>query len=330
MSNEITMDEIVSKIAANSAELNELKKTFQQVSDYPNSMQIEYSDVLKSKTFDKAPFLRFLESKGQVFDGKAALAGYFAETPGNDDVAFIDELDDIPAATAESISEVTDKMKTIVAPIEVSMMAQMGNWNLDLLQRYTDKKFIEVNNKTDGAILEGYGTAAKKDFKGITRSITTHTEDLNGEPITEAAIDDMLEAVINDGGNPDVIVCSYGVAKQLKAIVAPYRRYNDKIDIGLGHRVTSYESMFGTDIPILVDGNFDVSENDDKLAIIDSSTIEVRRLMPPTLITDLPVNKLAYKNVIATFLTVLNIGEFQDALITGIGAGEETQEGEGG
>ena len=329
MSNEITMDEIVSKIAANSAELNELKKTFQQVSDYPNSMQIEYSDVLKSKTFDKAPFLRFLESKGQVFDGKAALAGYFAETPGNDDVAFIDELDDIPAATAESISEVTDKMKTIVAPIEVSMMAQMGNWNLDLLQRYTDKKFIEVNNKTDGAILEGYGTAAKKDFKGITRSITTHTEDLNGEPITEAAIDDMLEAVINDGGNPDVIVCSYGVAKQLKAIVAPYRRYNDKIDIGLGHRVTSYESMFGTDIPILVDGNFDVSENDDKLAIIDSSTIEVRRLMPPTLITDLPVNKLAYKNVIATFLTVLNIGEFQDALITGIGAGEETQEGEG-
>ena len=115
---------------------------------------------------------------------------------------------------------------------------------------------------------------------------------------------------------------SYGVAKQLKAIVAPYRRYNDKIDIGLGHRVTSYESMFGTDIPILVDGNFIVSANDDKLAIIDSSTIEVRRLMPPTLIQDLPVNKLAYKNVIATFLTCLNVGEFQDGLITGIGPEE--------
>ena len=321
MSEEINMEDIISKVATHSAELDELKKTFQQVSDYPNSMQIEYSDVLKTKTFEKAPFLRFLESKGQVFDGKAALAGYFAETPGANDVAFIDELDDIPAASAESISEVTDKMKTIVAPIEVSMMAQMGNWNLDLLQRYQDKKFIEVNNKTDEAILEGYGTSAKKDFKGITRSITTHTDDLSGDAISESDIDDMLEAIVNDGGNPDVIVCSYGVAKQLKAIVAPYRRYNDKIDIGLGHRVTSYESMFGTDIPILVDGNFDTT-NGDKLAIVDSSTIEVRRLMPPTLITDLPVNKLAYKNVIAAFLTTQNIGEFHNGIITGIGDDE--------
>jgi hypothetical protein len=321
MSEEINMEDIISKVATHSAELDELKKTFQQVSDYPNSMQIEYSDVLKTKTFEKAPFLRFLESKGQVFDGKAALAGYFAETPGANDVAFIDELDDIPAASAESISEVTDKMKTIVAPIEVSMMAQMGNWNLDLLQRYQDKKFIEVNNKTDEAILEGYGTSAKKDFKGITRSITTHTDDLSGDAISESDIDDMLESIVNDGGNPDVIVCSYGVAKQLKAIVAPYRRYNDKIDIGLGHRVTSYESMFGTDIPILVDGNFDTT-NGDKLAIVDSSTIEVRRLMPPTLITDLPVNKLAYKNVIAAFLTTQNIGEFHNGIITGIGDDE--------
>ena len=69
---ELTMDDIISKMAENSAELQELKKTFQQVSDYPDSMQIEYSDVLKTKTFEKAPFLRFLESKGQVFDGKAA------------------------------------------------------------------------------------------------------------------------------------------------------------------------------------------------------------------------------------------------------------------
>ena len=318
MSNEITMEDIVSKIASQNAEMEELRKTFQQVSDYPNSMQIEYSDELKSKTFDKAPFLRFLESKGQVFDGNAALAGYFEETLGNKDVQFIDELDDVPSANAESIAELTDKMKTIAAPIEVSMMAQMGNWRLDLLQRQIDRRFIEVNNLTDEALLEGAGTAAKKDFKGLNKSITTHTDDLSGDPITESIIDDMLEEIVNDGSNPDVIVCSYGVAKQLKAIVAPYRRYNDKIDIGLGHRVTSYESMFGTDIPILVDGNWDVSEGD-KLAILDSSTIEVRRLMPPTLIQDLPVNKLAYKNVIAAFLTAINVGEFQDALITGIG-----------
>jgi hypothetical protein len=44
--------------------------------------------------------------------------------------------------------------------------------------------------------------------------------------------------------------------------------------------------------------------------------------MPPTLIQDLPVNKLAYKNVIAAFLTCQNIGEFHNGLITEIGNGE--------
>ena len=319
--NNMTMDEIISKVATNSAEIQELQKTFQQVNDYPNAMQIAYSDKLQTKTFERAPLLRFLESKGQVFDNKAAIVGYFKENPGEDDVAWIDELEDIPAANAEAITEITDKMKTIVAPIEVSMMSQMGNNFIDIIARRQEQKFIEVNTKTDAAIIEGFGTAAKKDFKGITRSITSHTNDLSGEAITESVIDDMLEDIHNDGGNPDVIVASYGVAKQLKQIVAPYRRYNDKIDIGLGHRVTSYESMDGNEIPILVEANYDTTSGD-KLAILDSETIEVRRLMPPTLITDLPVNKLAYKNVIAAFLTTLMNGEFKNGLINGIGSGE--------
>ena len=53
MSEEFTMDDIISKIAANSAELNELKKTFQSTSNYPNAMQIEYSDELKTKPLKK-------------------------------------------------------------------------------------------------------------------------------------------------------------------------------------------------------------------------------------------------------------------------------------
>lgn len=321
MTDEMSMQEIISKVATNSAEIQELQKTFQQVSDYPNAMQIEYSDKLQTKTFERAPLLRFLESKGQVFDNKAAIVGYFKEKPGADDTQWIDELEDLPDANAESIDEITDKMKTIAAPIEVSMMSQMGNHYVDILKRRQDQKFIEVNTKTDAAIIEGFGTAAKKDFKGVTRHVTTHTEDLNGQPINEDVIDDMLEDIHNDGGNPDVMVASYGVAKQMKKIVAPYRRYNDKIDIGLGHRVTSYESMDGNEIPILVESNYDVSQGD-KLAILDSETLEVRRLMPPTLITDLPVNKLAYKNVIAAFLTMLMNGEFKNGMITGIGKGE--------
>lgn len=323
MTNEMTMNDIISKMATQSAEIQELQKTFQEVSNYPQAMQIEYSDKLQTKTFERAPFLRYLESRGQVFDNRAALVGYFKENPGEDDVKWIDELEDIPNANAESITEITDKMKTIVAPIEVGMMAQMGNNYIDIIQRRQDQKFIEVNNKTDKAILEGTGSSSSKDIKGMTSHITSHTEDLNDEPITESIVDDLLHEIHDDGGNPDVMVCSYGVAKQLKSIVAPYRRYNDKIDIGLGHRVTSYESMDGNEIPILVEANYDTTSGD-KLALYDTDTIEVRRLMPPTLITDLPVNKLAYKNVIAAFLTMLCTGEFKNGLITGIGGGDDS------
>lgn len=60
------LDDIISKVATNSAEIAELKKTFQQVSDYPNAMQLEYSQVLQTKTFENAPLLRYLESQGQA------------------------------------------------------------------------------------------------------------------------------------------------------------------------------------------------------------------------------------------------------------------------
>ena len=315
---ETQLHDVISKVATHSVELAELQKSMQQVSSYPDSMQIEYSPVLQTKTFENAPFLRYLESRGQVFDNASALVGFYEEKRENNDVQWIDELEDIPSANAESFVEVKDKMKTIVAPIEASMMAQMGNKQFNILARRLEKKFIDVNTLTDKSILEGTGTASSKDFKGLSEGIKSHNIDLAGEKISESVIDDMLEDLNNDNSHPDVIVCSYGVAKQLKALVAPYRRFNDKIDIGLGHRVISYESMLGTDIPILVDRNYDTTEGD-KLQIIDSSTCELRRLMPPTHIQNLPVDKLATKQVVAAFLTFLLNGEFKNGQITGIG-----------
>lgn len=327
MTANITIDDLVKQVATNSGEIAELQKTLQTTGDYPGPMQIVYSDVLQTKTFEKAPFLRFLESKGQVFDNEAALIGYFKENREQSDVKWIGETGDIPDANAETITEVTEKMKTIVAPIEVSMMAQMGNYYTNLLERRQDQKFIEVNTMTDAALLEGTGSDSTKDFKGITSTITTHTEDMKGDKITESVIDDMLEDLYNDNSNPDVMVCSYGVAKQLKDLIQPNQRnFLSEKDIGLGHRVISYFSMEGTELPILVDRNFDTTDGD-KLAIVDSSTIEVRRLMPPTVIPNIPVNKLAFKNVIAAFLTAQNIGEFKDGIITGIGDGTPITEG---
>ena len=324
MSEEITMKDILTKVNTTSAELEELKRTYQETADYPTSTQIEYTDVLKEKAFEKAPFFRFLESKGQVLDNKAAYAGYFNVTEASNGASFIDELEDVPGAADESIAELTEKMKTIVAPIEVSDLARLGNTKFDVLRRQIDRKFLDVLNLTDATMTAGLGTAAAKDFKGIEKIITTHKEDLSSDDgkISESVIDDMLRDIYNDNGYTDLMLVSPNVAKYLKAMTAPYRRFNDSVDIGLGHRVFTYESLLGTQIPVIVTPNFTdpnkQSNPTDTVALIDSSSLELRRLLPPTLLQGLPTQKLATRNAIAAFQTMICTGEFCNGLITGI------------
>ena len=291
--------------------------------DAPQSTQIQYSPDLKSKVFEKAAFFRYLESKGRVDDSfSSTYAGFYKETD-NSLASWIDENDDIPSANASAYDEDLSKMKTLIHPIDVSLMAQMGNNAIDILAREIDKGFIKVTNQLDSTLLQGTGTAAAKDFKGFTKQVTTNVEDLQGEGISEDAIDDMLTTIIDDnGGSVDALVTTNNVAKQLKKIVAPYRRFNDKIDIGLGHRVVAYEAPNGAEIPILIDSNLNQINNKDLMLFADSSTIEVKRLLPPTLMTNLPTNKLGTKNAVVSFATANVIAEFQNGMIKGIGDGE--------
>lgn len=308
--------EMQNKVESNSAEIAELKKAMALSTDAPDSMQIKYTDELKSKVFEQAPFLRFLESKNRIMDSSSSRVGFYIENNGAS-ASFIAEGDDIPAASATKYTEVVKSMTTLVNPIFVSMMAQQGNEYIDLLQRETDKGFINLQNKTDSALLQGKGTS--NDFKGFTSEVTTNTADMAGAAITESAIDDMLTKIIDgNGGNVDCIVTSNAVAKQLKTITAPYRRYNDKVDIGLGHRVTTYESLNGSEIPILIDSNLEKVDGKDSMLFVDSSTIEVKYLMRPTVLTDLPTNKLGYSQCVASFVTAANIAEFMNGIITGI------------
>ena len=324
MPEELTMKDVITKLDATNIELEELKRTYQETADYPTSTQIEYTDVLKVKAFEKAPFFRFLEAKGQVLDNKAAIAGYFNVTEAANGASYIDELEDVPGATKETISELTEKMKTIVAPIEVSDLSRMGNTKYDILKRQIDRKFLDVLNLTDVTMTKGLGTAAAKDFKGIEKIISTHTDDLSTSDgkISESVIDDMLRDIYNDNGYTDLMLVSPNVAKMLKSLTAPYRRFNDAIDIGLGHRVFTYESLLGTQIPVIVTPNFTDPNKQtnptDTVALIDSSSLELRRLLPPTLLQGLPTQKLAVRNAIAAFQTMICTGEFCNGLITGI------------
>lgn len=295
--------------------------------DLPNSMQIQYSDELKSRTFPKAPFLSFLETKGQVFDNDAALAAFYKENKNStENVSFIDELDDVPAYNGDTYEEVYDKMKIIISPLEMGMMTQKGTVYMNREVEETKKQFINVNNKADEALCIADKTqdAWKNSFDSPLKSITTNVTDLKGEPITEDAIDDILEAIIDtNGGSPDLILTDYQVLKQLKAIMKDYRRWNDTTEVIPGINVFNYQGPEGT-IPIVCDSHLPSGTGKHTFNVIDTSTIEVRRLYPPTQITELPTNKLTDKSAVFTMLTALNIGEFMDGKIINIGEGTTT------
>ena len=327
-----TYEELEAKINSQNDQIDSLNKAYDDLKkdarmmvtgDAPQSMQIAYSPDLKSKVFEKAPFFRFLESKGRVDDSfSSTYAGFYIEQDASA-ASWINEGDDIPEANASSYNEAVSKMKTLIHPINVSLMSQMGSNAIDVLAREIDKGFIKVTNELDSTLLQGKGTSGTKDFEGFTKQVTTNVDDMQGEGITEDAIDDMLTAIIDgNGGVVDCLVTTNNVAKQLKKLVAPYRRYNDKIDIGLGHRVTSYEAPNGAEIPILVDSNLEQISSKDVMLFADSSTIEVKRLLAPTLMTNLPTNKLGTKNAVVCFATANNIAEFQNGYIKGIGDGE--------
>lgn len=298
-----------------------LSKAIEQTTDIAQGMAITYDDEIAMKTFQYSPLLNVLDSKGRCQDVDTANVAFFKETPTNN-ASFINETENIPDFAVTSYTEVADRMKTIAEGISISRMAQMGTDYVDLLEREIQRAYFQVNSLIDETLLKGKGTAALKDFKSVTDTTGINSEDVSGA-ITEGAIDDMLSTIIDEnGGHPDIIVTDNFVAKQLKAIAAPYRRYNDKVDIGLGFRVSTYESPDGMEIPIVVDKNVPTANSgaEHSLAILDSSAIEVKFLMRPSLITDLPAQNLAYNQAVASYVTALNVAPFKCGLLNKITA----------
>ena len=69
------IEEIKAQMASQNNQLQSLSKAYEDLrkdmmttDNAPQSSQIAYSPELKSKVFEKAPYFRFLESKGRVDD----------------------------------------------------------------------------------------------------------------------------------------------------------------------------------------------------------------------------------------------------------------------
>lgn len=192
MTEELTMKEIQAEFEKQNKQIADLQKAMQLSDAAPASMQIAYSPELQTRVFEKAPYFRFLESKGRVDDNFSSTYAAFYLKNSSGVSQFINEDDDIPAAVASSYEERMEKMKTLIYPIDVSMLSQMGNNVVDLIQSEIQDGFIKVTNDLDNTLLQGTGAASDKDFKGFVNQVITNKETLTDEPITEDLIDDML------------------------------------------------------------------------------------------------------------------------------------------
>lgn len=296
-----------------------ITKAMETTSNTATGMGIEYSEDILMKTFQYAPFLQFLEGKGQCLDSKTADVAFFDETPTNS-ASFIAEGGNVPDFGATTYGVTSDRMKELVETISISDMAQQGTDAVNLLQREIDRAFIDIHNKIDDTLWNGLGTAAAKDFARIHKDIPNANKIDSDGALSEDAIDDMLIQVVDvQGGHPDVLVTDYFTAKQLKAINAPYRRYNDKVEITAGFNVSTYESPDGSELPILIDKNIPTADSGAKhnLYAIDSSAIEVKYLMRPTMKEVASMNNS--RNVtITSFVTARNIAPYMCGVVENI------------
>ncbi len=302
-----------------------INKAYQTTTNAPNIMQIEPDPEIHSKTVEETSFLSFLRMKGRESPANASKVSFLEETPTNA-AATIAETGDIPDYAVTAYTEHVETMRTIATGFKVSFMAQMGTTARDILQTEISRGYTLVNNKVDYLLLNGDSSTNALEFDSIWGGSDVNTDDLNGDALTEDNIDDILGEIKNQGGSPDVIVTDSFVAKQLKKIAAPYRRYNDKVDVGLGFKVITYESLNGRELTILVDENMPTegtgANETHAMLALDSSSISIKTLLPPSLF-DLSSANLAYNKAVATFTVAHNNAEWKNGAITGIGAPSE-------
>ena len=283
----------------------------------PTGMAFRPSKKIENKTLDETQLLTFLESKGCKEAWDTYNIGWYDENPANTASA-IAESADVPSFDETGYSGTPDHMRLFATSFVVSYAAMQGVNATNILQTEQDRAYRLVRNAIDDCLLNGNATSNALEFDSIIKN--ANTSDLSGSALTESDLDDMLIEIAEKGGAPDVLVTDYFVAKQLKAIAAPYRRYNDKVDIGLGFKAVTYESVSGHELVILVDQHMPTKSEgaQHSIAAIDSSTIEIKCLAEPSL-WDMPCDKFAIKKAVGSWICAHNCNPGKSGIITGIG-----------
>jgi hypothetical protein len=299
-------------------------------------IQIDYDAAIQKREITESPFLAFLEAKGRVQSSTSAVIGWRNKkagtsskfTPENGILADHD-------ATAKDWEKMLQNMKVITYPIEVTMMAQMGNQNVDLIDDDRQDGYLDISTTKDKAMLLGDHTSDANSFDGIKKlAPSQNKDDLDGEPLTMEAVDTMVDKIIAQGGNPDCLVTTARAARQLTTeqqlegiVLNP--QGNEFVP---GAWVRSYYTPNG-EIPIITDRNlvtFSVDSDgnitqvnptsEDDCFVVDSSGVINKNLLPVSEF-NLAQTDLSTKSLLATFTAFGIKSPWKQGVISGIGNG---------
>jgi len=309
--------------------------TPQSTSTTENIIQIDYDAEIQKREIVESPFLAFLQAKGRVQSSTSAVIGW-RNKKAQTSSKFTPENGILTGheADAKDWEKELQNMKVITYPIEVTLMAQMGNQNVDLIDDDRQDGYLDISATKDKAMLLGDHTSDANSFDGIKKlAPTQNKEDLEGEPITMDVVDDMIDNIIAQGGNPDALVTTARVARQLtreqqlEGIILP-----NKNEFVPGAWVRSYYTPNG-EIPIItdrnlvtfsIDGDGNITQvnptSEDDCFVTDSTGVLNKNLLPVSEF-NLAQTDLSTRSLLATFTAFGVKSPWKQGVISGIGNG---------
>ena len=311
--------ELQSKFLDIDSTIGELQKAFDDMQTAEHAgvvMPVEYDPEIKKRIIEQTPFTEFLRSQGCIAPTDKVKVGYKEKT-NKTTSNWMYENDEIAKATPSDFNEKIATMKIIHYPISIGDLAQKAG-EYDIFADEMNDGYIDIANNVDYTLLEG--KAENKDFKGVFNLINTNTINLGGDLLTKDDLTSAFQGIIDEGGYPTGIVCTSEVADQINDIYFPGTVKQLEYELVAGYNVVGIITTAGNRIPVIVDRYIDNSSSE-KLAILDSSSIKVKELIPLTVVP-WAKTRLANDQSIIQALTMYMDAEFKNAQIKGIGKDE--------
>lgn len=184
--------------------------------------------------------------------------------------AFVDDTEE-PSAVNSTYAQKGFAYKTIFYRGKVTRKLQAAGKSYgEALQDEIESGLQEVRDVEENAIING-NSSSPKEFDGLNKlcsaGVYNRTQDVEA-PISKAILDEAIDQVI---GQPNMIITSRRVAREINALNQEFQRFNDTIEVKGGFRVSSYDG-----IPIYksiyVPTNEGTETNESRIYIVEYGT----------------------------------------------------------